>query len=162
MGLVDPLMEALVSGAPMGLRVSVQGVVDGWFQREYTCDGGDRVPRVVVEGVPVEARAVALIVYDTDAPLGTFVHWLAVAPHDGGSRVVFPSPGAVEGRNDFGRVGYGGPCPPRGHGAHRYFFLAVALDGDPGVPRGFGLDDLLSRARGHVVSWGYAVGRYKR
>ena len=159
--LVDPRMEALVEGAPESLRVGVSGIVDGWFEREYTCDGGDRVPRVVVEGVPSSARAVALIVYDPDAPRGTFIHWLAVAPA-GGDTVVFPSEGMVEGRNDFGRIGYGGPCPPRGHGPHRYFFLALALDRDPGLARGFRLGQLVDAVRGHVLAWGYSMGRYER
>jgi len=159
--LVDRRMEDLVAGAPETLKVSVEGIgPDGRIAVEYTCDGQDRPPRVEVSGVPSGAKAVALIMYDPDAPIGTFIHWLAV--QDAAPSVVFPSPSAVEGRNDFGRIGYGGPCPPRGHGAHRYFFLVVALDYKPGLTRGYRLSDVLAAAKGHVMAWGYAVGKYSR
>ncbi len=162
-GLVDSRFEGLVSGAPESLRVEVEGLegVGSRIPREYTCDGPDRAPEVRVSGVPGGAAAVALVMYDPDAPLGTFIHWLAVARASGGS-AVFPRDAVVEGLNDFGRLGYGGPCPPRGHGSHRYFFLALALDRDPGLPRGFRVDSLLNAARGHVLAWGYAMGTYSR
>jgi Raf kinase inhibitor-like YbhB/YbcL family protein len=160
--LVDRRFEELVSGAPQSLTVEADGIRGGSrFPVEYTCDGADRAPSVVVSGIPEGAAAVALVMYDPDAPLGTFIHWLAVEK-PGGGRAVFPSPAAVEGRNDFGRIGYGGPCPPRGHGEHRYFLLALALDRDPGLGRGFRLGDLLAAARGNVVAWGYTMGTYSR
>jgi len=162
-GLADPRMEELVSSAPQALRVSVEGLdsLGARFPVEHTCDGPDRAPRVRVEGIPAGARAVALIMYDPDAPIGTFIHWLAVQPVEGGE-AVFPSPGAVEGRNDFRRTGYGGPCPPRGHGVHRYYFLVLALGEVPGLRRGFSLRDLLRAARGRVLAWGYWMGTYSR
>ena len=160
--LADPQIEKLVEGAPQTLRVSVEGLAGegSRIPREYTCDGADRPPAVTVSGVPGGAKAVALIMYDPDAPLGTFIHWLAVAPAQ--PSVVFPSPQAVEGRNDFHRIGYGGPCPPRGHGPHRYYFLAVALDTLPRLEQGYSLQQLLEAARGHVVAWGYTMGTYER
>ncbi|MEB2837091.1 MAG: YbhB/YbcL family Raf kinase inhibitor-like protein [Desulfurococcales archaeon] len=159
--LVDKRFEDLVSGAPESLRVSVEGIgADGRIAVEYTCDGPDRAPRVEVSGVPADAKSVALIMYDPDAPLGTFIHWLAYQP--AAPTVSFPSPNAVEGRNDFRRIGYGGPCPPPGHGPHRYFFLVLALDRDPGLSRGYTLNQLLNTIRGHALAWGYAMGTYSR
>ncbi len=159
--LVDRRFEDLVAGAPQNLGVKVEGIkANGRIAVEYTCDGADRPPKVEVSGVPADAKSVALIMYDPDAPIGTFIHWLAYQP--AAPTVSFPSPASVEGRNDFGRIGYGGPCPPRGHGEHRYFILALALDRDPGLGRGFTADQLLASARGHVAAWGYAMGTYSR
>ena len=159
--LVDERFEDLVSGAPMKLSVRVEGIgPDGFIGREYTCDGENRIPRVTVQGVPAGASSIALIVYDPDAPYGTFIHWLAIAPAN--TTVELPGEAKAHGRNDFGSIGYGGPCPPRGHGAHRYFFLAVAVDKDLDLKNGFTLEDLLREARGHVVAYGYSVGKYSR
>jgi len=160
--LADKRFDDLVSGIPKELQVETSAIgPDGWFKKEYTCDGPDKTPKVLVKGVPDGAKAVAVIMYDPDAPIGTFIHWLAVAPAKGGE-ITFPTSGMVEGKNDFRRIGYGGPCPPRGHGPHRYYILALALDKDPGLSRGFTLDALLQQAKGHVISWGYTMGRYQR
>ena len=161
MSLADPHIESLVRGLPSTLRVSVDGIAGGWIDTRHTCDRGDKPPTVVVEGVPENAEAVALVMYDPDAPIGTFIHWLAIA-RAGGQNVTFPWQAIVEGRNDFRRIGYGGPCPPRGHGPHRYFFLALALDRDPGLKRGFTLRDLEDAVRGSIIAWGYNMGKYER
>ena len=159
--LVDRRFEDLVAGAPESLGVKVEGIGgDGRIAVEYTCDGADRAPRVEVSGVPANAKSVVLIMYDPDAPIGTFIHWLAYQP--AAPTTTFPSPAAVEGRNDFRRIGYGGPCPPPGHGSHRYFFLALAVDRDPGLSRGYTLSQLLNAVRGHVLAWGYSMGTYSR
>ena len=169
--LVDPFFEKLVAGASKSLRVSLeppeglQAVLtgDGRFLPDYTCDGRDVAPIVVVEGVPPSARGLALVMYDPDAPMGTFIHWLIVAPAGGGSTTAKLVAGSgVEGRNDFGKIGYGGPCPPRGHGEHRYFFLVMALPELPSVRRGFRIRELEKTIKGRVLSWGYTVGRYSR
>lgn len=160
--LADATLAKLVDGAPKILAVKVEGVEpDGGINPEYTCDGPDRTPRVSVDGIPGTASYVALIMYDPDAPGGTFIHWLAVEPVRG-SQAEFPAPGLVEGVNDFGSLGYRGPCPPRGHGVHRYFFLVIALTEDPHLSPGFRLSDLLSTAEGKIAAWGYAVGTYSR
>ena len=98
---------------------------------EYTREGADHSPPLVVEDVPPETQALALIVDDPDAPDSTWVHWLiwglpadleelpeAVPPDE----VVEALGDAQQGRNDFGEIGYGGPLPPRGHGTHHYRF----------------------------------------
>ena len=159
--LADQRFQELVSGKPEELSVAVEGLdPNGRFYKDYTCDGGNMAPKVKVTGVPGKAVTVALIVYDPDAPRGTFIHWLAY--QDALETLTFPSPNAVEGRNDFRGVGYGGPCPPKGDNPHRYFFLAIALDDKLELPRGYEIDDILDSMRGHVVSWGYTVGTYSR
>jgi Raf kinase inhibitor-like YbhB/YbcL family protein len=134
----------------------------------HTCDGDDLSPALSWTGVPVEARAFALICDDPDAPRGTWVHWLlwnlpsdAVELGEG----VPPNPelpsGARQGTNDSGDLGYGGPCPPPGK-PHRYFFRLFALDTplnlEPGVKRA----ELESAMAGHVLAQGTLMGTYGR
>ena len=135
---------------------------------EFTCDGADRSPPLRWSDPPDGTRSFALIVEDPDAPGGTFRHWgvydlpgdLRELPADAGSPQAAQFPQA---RNDFGRPGYGGPCPPRGHGAHRYLFRLLALDvahleagATPTV------DKILERAKPHVLAGGVLTGRYGR
>ena len=107
----------------------------------YTCDGENVLPPIEINGVPEEAASVAVVVDDPDAPGGVWNHWsiwnIPAQPSvrlDGDS---IPS-GAKEGVTDFGTKGYGGPCPPKGTGTHRYIFKVYAL------PAGFTLDDRAS------------------
>jgi Raf kinase inhibitor-like YbhB/YbcL family protein len=97
----------------------------------HTCDGDDLSPPLAWSDLPEGTRSLALIMDDPDAPGGTFTHWLAwgIDPGAGGLGEGEAPPG--EGKNDFGSTGYGGPCPPRGHGPHRYFFRLYALEGRP-------------------------------
>src|ERR1700720_1149808 len=100
---------------------------------KYTCVGENISPPLKWSGTPAGARSLALIVDDPDAPAGTWVHWVLydLLAHTSelpeGASPGHPIPGAREGMNDFGRAGYGGPCPPPGK-AHRYFFKLYALD----------------------------------
>lgn len=160
--LADERFSKLVEGFPRSLEVTVEGISpEGFIDPAYTCDGGNIPPKVTVTGIPEDASYVALIMYDPDAPAGTFIHWLAVEPTKG-SQATFPGQAVSEGFNDFGKLGYGGPCPPKGHGVHRYFFLVLALSGDPQLPLGYKLEDLLNAVEGKVVAWGYAMGKYSR
>ncbi len=132
----------------------------------YTCDGENSAPPLGWDGPP-EARSFVLIVDDPDAPRGTFTHW-----------VLYDIPGAqrelpaglanvgalgTPGMNDFSRVGYGGPCPPRGGGAHRYFFTLYALD-IPSllVPAERPRQEIEATMRGHVIGQAKLMGRYAR
>jgi Raf kinase inhibitor-like YbhB/YbcL family protein len=93
---------------------------------EFTCDGGDHTPPIDVSDPPDGTRSFAIVMDDPDAPRGTFTHWLAYDIPPGPGRLA-----AERGKtlpNDFGRTGYGGPCPPRGHGPHRYFLTVYAVD----------------------------------
>src|SRR5512142_1128234 len=104
----------------------------------FTCDGENVPPPIQWDGKPASAQSLVLILDDPDAPGGVFTHWMVydilLAGADSGH---ISSPMAREGKNDFGKTGYGGPCPPRGHGAHRYFFTLSALDvASIGLPAG--------------------------
>lgn len=115
--------------------------------RRHSCEGEDLSPPLAWTEVPEGTSSLALIVDDPDAPSGTFTHWLGwgLDPASGGLGEGEAAP--VEGRNDFGQTGYRGPCPPPGHGPHRYFFRVYALEHElelePGAGRGE-LDQALS------------------
>src|SRR4051794_38193732 len=101
----------------------------GTIPDPFTCKGANVNPALHFYGVPPEAKALALIVEDPDAPSGSFTHWVIwnIAPTATSIGEKSVPLGAMQGTNDFGRVGYGGPCPPSG--THRYVFRLLALDG---------------------------------
>ncbi len=162
--LVDKRMESMVSGAPRVIMINVKGLDEsGYFAKDYTCDGTDKAPLIEVDNLPQGTKALILVMYDPDAPIGTFIHWLAIWKTNGSKYMSLTDNNAiVEGRNDFGKIGYGGPCPPRGHGVHRYYFLIMALDTFPNLKKGFGVKDVVKSVKGHILGWGYIVGRYSR
>ena len=152
---------------PGRLAVTSPAFTDGAaIPPAYTCDGADRSPPLRWEGAPEGTVAFAIVVDDPDA--GGFVHWLAwnlpaeVDALDSGASPGGPMPpGTIEAKNDFGRAGYGGPCPPRGK-EHRYRFLIYALDAPlaagPGAPR----DDVERELARHAIAAGELAGRYRR
>ena len=109
-----------------------------------------------------DAVSLALIVDDPDAPVGTFTHWLAwgISPGDGGLAEGERAPG--EGRNDFREIGYRGPCPPRGHGPHRYFFRLYALAREPAVSSGASRREFERALKDNVFAVAELVGTYER
>lgn len=140
----------------------------GAIPREHTCDGADVAPELDWSGAPAGTKSFALIVDDPDAPdpkapKMTYVHWVlydipAVASRlpKGGK----PPASAHEGKNDWHRTGYGGPCPPIGR--HRYFFKLYALDkllGDLGSAT---KDRVVAGMQGHVLGHAELVGTYER
>jgi Raf kinase inhibitor-like YbhB/YbcL family protein len=134
----------------------------GAIPRRHTCEGEDVSPALHWSDPPSAARALALIVDDPDAPVGTFTHWLAwnIDPLTGGLGEGESAP--AEGRNDFGRAGWSGPCPPRGHGAHRYFFRVYGLDAEPNIAFGAERRELEQALAGHVLVTAELVGTYAR
>jgi Raf kinase inhibitor-like YbhB/YbcL family protein len=127
---------------------------------QFTCDGNDVPPPLLIGDPPPGTRSFAVIMDDPDAPNGTFTHWLAFdVPVDGNE---LKTTAGKTLKNDFGRAGYGGPCPPHGHGAHRYHITVYALDVPslelPGETR----DDLEAAIRGHEVGKVRIMGRYER
>jgi Raf kinase inhibitor-like YbhB/YbcL family protein len=131
--------------------------------RTYTCEGADVSPPLAWSAPPGDVRPASyvLVVDDPDAPGGTFVHWLAWNIQVN-TLPVGETYGMVQGRNDFGRVGYGGPCPPVGHGVHRYRFKVYALDVRLTLPAGSGHVALERAMLGHVRGEGVLVGTYRR
>lgn len=138
--------------------------------QRYTCDGEDISPPLTWRGQPEGTRSYVLIVYDPDAPAGTFIHW--VLYNIPGNRSGLPEAvprgrGVVEGLgvqgvNDFGFIGYGGPCPPPGHGVHRYFFALHALDTGLDLGPGATAQKVLSRMEDHVIGYAVLMGTYSR
>jgi Raf kinase inhibitor-like YbhB/YbcL family protein len=128
----------------------------------YTCDGDDVSPPLGWSFVPEEARSLALIVHDPDAPSGDFVHWLAwnIDPASGRLDEGVPAPG--QGTNGFGRPGYAGPCPPPGHGAHRYFHRLYALAGDLDLEPGAAREQLTEAMEGGVIAEAQLMGTFER
>lgn len=139
----------------------------GLIPPQYTCDGADVSPPLSWQSIPEGARSIALIADDPDAPMGTFVHWVLYdLPADVRElqenvpdAKTLPN-GAKQGANGFGRIGYGGPCPPGG--THRYFFKIYALDTPTNLSPGQKKAQLLKAMEGHILAQGQIMGKYKR
>jgi Raf kinase inhibitor-like YbhB/YbcL family protein len=134
---------------------------------KYTCDNIDISPPLEWTYGPAGTKTYAIICDDPDAPMGTWVHWvifnipgniLALTENTPKKDVL--DNGSMQGRNDFGKTGYGGPCPPRG--THRYFFKIYALDTELDTKSGITKKELLKAMEGHVLAEGELVGRYAR
>jgi hypothetical protein len=134
----------------------------GTIPRRHSCDGADRSPPLTWSQPPAGTRSLALVVDDPDAPAGRFTHWLAwgIDPSVGGLAEGQAAP--LEGRNDFGTVGYRGPCPPRGHGRHRYRFRLHAVGSELRVAPGAQTRELERALTGNVVAVAELVGTYQR
>jgi Raf kinase inhibitor-like YbhB/YbcL family protein len=131
--------------------------------RRHTCDGEDLSPPLAWSSPPDGTASLALIVDDPDAPVGTFTHWLAWdIPSDALLGLTEGQAAPVEGRNDFRTTGYRGPCPPRGHGPHRYVFRLFALAAPLGLRAGAGSADVQRAARAHTLAVAELVGTYER
>ena len=152
----------------MELKITSSAFEDGGLiPAKYTCDGADVSPPLQWDAVPEGTRSIALICDDPDAPMGTWVHWVLFnLPSDAKelaenipTEETLPN-GAKQGVNDFGRVGYGGPCPPGG--THRYFFKIYALDTEVGLQAGADKRRLLKTMEGHILGQGQLIGKYKR
>ena len=129
---------------------------------KYSCDGEDVNPPLEFEDVPNNAKSLALIVDDPDAPVKTWLHWtLWNIPPDTTAIGENSIPdGAIQGMTDFGRLGYGGPCPP--NGTHHYYFKIYALDEVLDLSSGASLNDLESAMNGHVIGQAQLIGQYSR
>jgi Raf kinase inhibitor-like YbhB/YbcL family protein len=128
----------------------------------HTCDGEDVSPPLAWSGVPEQTVSLAVVCDDPDAGSTPFVHWLAwnLDPAAAGLAEGEAAPG--EGRNDFGRTGWAGPCPPHGRGRHRYVFRLHALDARPELPAGAGRAELEAAVREHELGSTQLLGTYER
>ena len=153
----------------MALTVSSLAFSNGdRIPAKFTCQGQDVSPPLAWGNPPAGTRSFALIVDDPDAPAGIFTHWVLFnIPAD--SRTLpeaVPaqaelSGGARQGKNDSGRTGYYGPCPPPG-GQHRYQFTLYALDKMLDLAAGASKKQLLSAMQGHILAQGRLTGTYQR
>lgn len=138
----------------------------GTIPSVFTCEGDNISPALVWAGEPVGTQSFALVMDDPDAPAGTWNHWLlwdmpgsvhSVPEHYRAAHTVH------SGTNDFGKTGYGGPCPPKRGGSHRYFFRLYALDTPTlGVPQGARRKQLESTLRQHQLGIAEYLGRFER
>lgn len=127
---------------------------------EYTCDGDNISPMLRISEVPQGTASLALIMDDPDAPMNTFVHWVAwnIPPS---SRIIEQDVSFEhEGVSSFGSTGYGGPCPPSG--IHRYFFKLYALDTILTLDENSNKNDLEKAMAGHVIEETKLIGKYSR
>ncbi len=134
----------------------------GPIPARFTCDGEDINPPLEWRDVPVGAKSLAIITDDPDAPGGTWLHWTLwnIDPSLSGIETGKVPSGAVEGMTDFGRSGYGGPCPPSGN--HRYYFRIYALDIRLDLRADALLSDLNQAMTGHVIGQAELMGTYSR
>lgn len=174
MGFIRAGLAGMVAGAFLiqgALAMDLHGPSfshRGIIPKRYTCDGEDLSPALNWSGIPQGTRSFALIVDDPDAPMGTWVHWVIYGLPatldglpEGVPRTESLLQGGIQGKNDFGRVGYGGPCPPPGP-PHRYFFRLYALDVELMLPPGATKAQLLKAMKGHVLEEAHLMGKYGR
>jgi Raf kinase inhibitor-like YbhB/YbcL family protein len=129
----------------------------------FTCDGGNESPMLRWSNPPAGTRSFALAMDDPDAPGGTFRHWGVYDIPASARSIGGPQALGTQVSNDFGKPGYGGPCPPKGHGAHHYHFMLFALDQERlGLPQSAKIADVENAARQHAIGEGELVAIYER
>jgi len=156
----------------MPLTLTAPAFADGEaIPRVHTCEGEDTAPALRWSGAPKETQTFAIIVDDPDAPdpkapKRTYVHWVLYnvpadthALPEGVTAGTLP-PDTMEGKNDWGRTGFGGPCPPIGR--HRYFFKLYALDAKIPDLRTPTKQELESAMEGHVIEKAVLMGTYEK
>jgi len=157
-------LAAIASFAAGGAKMKMTSSAfqeGGNIPSKFSCDGADTSPPLQIADVPSGAKSLVLIVDDPDAPSGLFTHWTAwnISPQTSTIAEGSP-PKGVQGTNDFGKSGYGGPCPPSG--THRYYFKIFALDRELDLPSGAKRGQLDAAMKGHVIAQGELIGRYSR
>src|SRR5262245_40420332 len=169
---VGPVLLAVVGvggGSAMAFELQSAAFTSGvQIPAKHTCDGRDTSPQLRWSDPPPNTRSFALIMDDPDAPGGTWVHWVLYAiaatvhtlPEGVAMRDSVAGVG-IQGMNDFQRVGYGGPCPPKGP-AHRYSFTLYAVDTDLHLPPRKTKTELRKAMDGHILAQTELVGRYTR
>jgi hypothetical protein len=130
---------------------------NGRVPPKYSCNGANINPPLTIEDIPPGTESIAIIMDDPDAPGRTFLHWLIwdIAPT---KEIAEDSAPGTEGRNDFGKVAYGGPCPPSG--THRYFFRVYALSTTVNLAEGSSRADLERAMKGHILAEAELIGLY--
>ena len=136
---------------------------------KYTCQGADVSPEIIWDGMADKSKTFTLIMDDPDAPSGTWVHWIIYNIPAEQHHLLTHVPslerldnGACQGRNSFKKIGYDGPCPPEGHGPHRYFFRIYALDGPLNLKPGASNEEVKTAMTGHILDQAEMVGRFER
>lgn len=157
----------------MGLTLTSSAWADGQaIPPTYTCDGEDMSPPLKIGNLPTGTKSLALVVDDPDAPAGSFIHWLVwnIRPNEGEIMEGKIPSRASAGTNSFGRVGYGGPCPPDRtvvragppEGEHRYLFKLIALDTELDLPVSTTIKEFNQAVAGHIIEETILTGTYRR
>ncbi len=157
----------------MGFALSDMRLTSSAFEQggeipaKYTGEAEDVSPALSWTGAPEETKSFALICHDPDAPLvkpGTYgyVHWVLYGIPGNATELPEGVADHVQGVNDFGNTGYGGPMPPPGHGTHHYFFWLLALDSEPDMPPGLTMWELLDKLEPNIIGMNRLVGTYLR
>ena len=151
----------------MAFRLNLSAYAEGGaIPALHTCDGADLSPALEWSGEPAGTASFVLIMDDPDAPAGTWNHWLLydLSPSIRALAQGYkPGNLGVSGTNDFGKPGYGGPCPPKGHGPHRYFIKLYALNVPSlGLKAGAKRAELDRALKGHILAEAQYMGRYER
>lgn len=155
--------------AAMSLEIRTTAFDDGGtIPARFTCSAENLSPALSWTGAPEGTRAFALICDDPDAPAGTWVHWVAydlpasaAGLPEGVRAAERMDGGGRQGRNDFGKLGYGGPCPPPGK-PHRYFFKLYALSGELGLPAGATKKQVEAAMKDLILAEARLMGRFSR
>ncbi len=136
--------------------------------KKFACDGEDISPELQWTPPAAGTKSLALIVDDPDAPVGTWTHWVlydlppqTTSLSENVKKQEHLPTGAIQGRNDFRKIGYGGPCPPAGK-AHRYFFKLYALDKKLDLKPGASKQEVERGMQGHILAQAELMGKYQR
>lgn len=162
-----------IANINVGGKMSIQIICAAFKEGEtipvkYTCDGENVSPALNWSGAPENTKSFALICDDPDAPMGTWVHWVVYNIPATMTSLPEAVPmkktvlnNIIQGTTSFRKMGYGGPCPPRGP-AHRYLFKIYALDTELNLKAGASENELLKAMEGHILAKGQLMGRYGR
>jgi len=167
--LVAAALWLATPGGAMAFMLSSPAFEPGKpIPKQYSCEGRDVSPPLRWNDVPANAKALALVCEDPDAPAGTWIHWViydipaaTIELREGVPPDENLSGGARQGLNDFRKVGYGGPCPPPGK-PHHYVFKLYALDAPTGLEPRATKNDLLKAVKGHVLADAQVTGTYQK
>jgi Raf kinase inhibitor-like YbhB/YbcL family protein len=166
------ITDTALGNTAMAIKVTSPAFQPGGpIPSKYTCEGQDISPPLAWSGAPSSTKTFALIVDDPDAPdpakpQRVYVHWVVynipattTSLPENASKTGLPK-GAVQGKNDWGKPQYGGPCPPIGR--HRYFFKVYALDAELSGLSSPAKADLERAMKGHVIDSGELIGTYQK
>ena len=165
---IVPLNKETKKDTVMDIKIKSSAFEQGgMIPKKYTCDGEDISPPLAWSDAPASSKSFALINDDPDAPAGTWVHWVIYNIPGDSKELPEAVPvkknlenGAVQGINDFRKIGYGGPCPPGG--THRYYFKLYALDTALSLQGDVTKGRLLESMKSHILAEGQLMGKYNR
>jgi Raf kinase inhibitor-like YbhB/YbcL family protein len=153
------IMVTLFTNATLTVTSSSFGQ-GGMIPSKFTCEGENSSPALHIQGIPANAKSLAIILNDPDAPMkGGFTHWVAFNI-DPAADIPEKFNGGVEAMNGAGKAGYIGPCPPTG--THHYHFMVYALDAKLDLAKSANKEQLEKAIEGHVLAQGELIGLYKK